>query len=302
MVLFRHRSCLSFCWPFNICTLRAVYAAGPTYLPGAGVRGAGSAGLLRRAAPVPLRRYSNETGAVDGTRYSVPSMVARRRPFLRVRRRRPNSPLVQEPRPGDEPSPWGRRNGLTGKWRNTIEMADLVSSVITLALGGAGWATLNFLGKPIVILLERRRTALEVAERYAYVSIRGDIILVSDTSLSDMRSRPQSEYQTKASEELRAAGTALRTHLRECVVATRIYCWAFGYDLDAAARALLVLADAVRGKSDERGARRLTLHTLFVALGAAHHLSVSEIATARARLKQWRDSNRDTTRATADNA
>jgi hypothetical protein len=124
-------------------------------------------------------------------------------------------------------------------------MADLVSSVITLALGGAGWATLNFLGKPIVILLERRRTALEVAERYAYVSIRGDIILVSDTSLSDMRSRPQSEYQTKASEELRAAGTALRTHLRECVVATRIYCWAFGYDLDAAARALLVLADAL---------------------------------------------------------
>lgn len=185
-------------------------------------------------------------------------------------------------------------------------MADLVSSVITgvfsLALGGASWATLNFLGKPIVTLQERRRAALEVAERYAYVGIRGDILLVSDTSLTDIRARPPSEYQTKARVELRAAGTSLRTHLRECTVATRIYCWALGYDLDAAARALLGLADAVRGNSDERGARRLTLHTLFVALAAAHHLSASEIATAQARLKQWHDGNRDTTRAAVDNA
>lgn len=164
----------------------------------------------------------------------------------------------------------------------------VITGVCSLALGGAGWVTLTFLGNPIIALQETRRVALEVAERYAYVGIRGDISLVIDSSLVDIRPRPPSEYQAKARVELCAAGASLRTYVRECAIATRIYCWALGYDLDVAARALLGLAAAVRGecRSDDRGARRLTLHTLFVALGAAHHLSASEIATARVRLKQ----------------
>jgi hypothetical protein len=167
-------------------------------------------------------------------------------------------------------------------------MTNFAPFLTGVATAIVGWVGLNFFGGPIVALREKRREALEVAERYRYVGILTDtnMVLVNDTSLLDMRPRPPNEYQTKAHAELSDAGNSLRTFVRERAFATRIYCWVLGYDLDFAARALLSLGEAVRGVYQDKKARRLTLHTLFLALGVAHDLSVGETAAARAEMKQ----------------
>jgi hypothetical protein len=168
-------------------------------------------------------------------------------------------------------------------------MLGAAGSVLT-GMGGAAlsWVALNFFGKPILTLREKRREVLEIAEKYAYV----------DHSSSD-------ELHRRAFEALRDAGNSLRAHSRERALATRIYCRVFGYELDDAARAMLGLAEAARGQYQyDKGVRRLTLHALFVAFGSTHHLSASEIAAARTEMKKWHDGNRDMTTSSgaADNA
>jgi hypothetical protein len=161
-------------------------------------------------------------------------------------------------------------------------MADAAGSVLTgVGVAALSWVALNFFGKPILALRDKRREALEVGERYAYVGLHGS---------------PSEEYQKRALSELHDAGNLLRAHFRERSLATRIYCRVFGYDLDYAARAMLGLAEATRGQYQiSEKARRLTLHALFVALGATHHLSAGEITVARTEMKQWHDGNRDMT-------
>lgn len=166
-------------------------------------------------------------------------------------------------------------------------------SVLTgVGVAALSWVALNFFGKPILTLREKRREALEVGERCAYVGLHLHGVLIGDDGLADH----QSDDQKRAFSELHGAGNTLRAHFRERSLATRIYCWFFGYDLDYAARALLGLAEAARVPyhTDER-ARRLNLHALFVTLGATHHLTVGEIAAARAEMKKWHDGNRDMT-------
>jgi hypothetical protein len=177
-----------------------------------------------------------------------------------------------------------------------------------VAVAALSWVALNFFGKPILTLREKRREALEVAERYAYVGAGGDrqpaairdtepTYLVHDTGLVDLHDRapPLSEEYQRALSALLDAGNSLRAHFRERSLAAQIYCRVFGYDLDCAARALLGLAEAVRGQHhiDKRARRRLILHALLVALGATHHLSSAEIAAARTKMKQWHEGNRD---------
>jgi hypothetical protein len=164
-------------------------------------------------------------------------------------------------------------------WR--LDMGNLGSGITTLLLGGIGWIGFNFFGKPIVTLRDNRRDALQVAERYAYVGLN---------------SSSSETLQLKAISALHDAGNALRAHVRERSVATRIYCWALRYELDKAASALFGLGEAVRGQfSFDEGTRRLTLHVLFVALGSTDHLTADEVAVARAEMRKWHDGNRNLT-------
>ena len=173
----------------------------------------------------------------------------------------------------------------------------VLTSVASLSAAGFGWVGLNFFGAPIRELRETRREALKVLERYKYVGIRYDTVLVNDTGLVDLR--PQHGCKTNAHGALNDVSSSLQTHIREHALATRIYCWALGYDLDFAAQALLTLSEAVQGVHQDPKARRLTLHTLFVAFGAAHGLSLGEIAAARAETRKWHDCNRDMTKSSS---
>jgi hypothetical protein len=158
-------------------------------------------------------------------------------------------------------------------------MGNLGSAITTLLLGGVGWIGFNFFGKPIVTLRDNRRDAPQVAERYAYVGLHGS---------------PSEALQLRALSALHDAGNALRAHVRERSVATRIYCRALHYDLEKAASALFGLGEAVRGQYDfDERTRRLTLHVLFVALGSISHLTADEVAVARAEMRKWHDGNRN---------
>jgi hypothetical protein len=160
-------------------------------------------------------------------------------------------------------------------------MIDFVGAGGSLAIGALGWVGLNLFGKPILALRDKRREALEVAERYAYVGLH---------------STPSEEYQNRALAALHDVGNSLRAYARESSPATRLYCRVLRYDLDFAARAVLGLGEAARGeyRIDET-TRRLTLHALFVALGSTHHLSPGEVAVAKVEMKNWHDANRDAT-------
>jgi len=75
-----------------------------------------------------------------------------------------------------------------------------------------------------------------------------------------------------------------------------LYCRALGYDLAFAGTVLLGLADAAHGEvSISEQTRRLTLNALFVALGAADHLTIEEIAVVRSEMLRWHDSQRKLT-------
>jgi hypothetical protein len=166
-------------------------------------------------------------------------------------------------------------------------MADAAGSVLTgVGVAALSWVALNFFGKPILTLREKRREALEVAERYAYVGLHGG---------------GSDEYRSRALAALHDAGNSLRAYVRERSLATRIYCWVFRYDLDFAARAVFGLGEAARGEYQiEERTRRLNLHAVFVALGSTHHLSKGEIAAARTEMKKWYDGNRDMTTSSSE--
>jgi hypothetical protein len=176
-------------------------------------------------------------------------------------------------------------------------MAHFLSVMGGLGSAVIGWIALNFFGKPILILREKRREALEVGERYAYVGLDSfDGRLLYDDGMLSRPDRSESDEAQTSFKALHDTGNSLRALARERSIATHLYCRALNYDLDKAASATFGLAEAARGKHvfDER-TRRLMLHVLFVALGATHHLSSDEATAARAEMRKWHDGNRDMT-------
>jgi len=192
---------------------------------------------------------------------------------------------------------FGQKYGGGCTFREGGLMADFsaAGAVGSLALGAVGWVGLNLFGKPILALRDKRREALEVAERYAYVGLR---------------TAPSEEYQKRAVAALSDVGNSLRAYARESSLGTKLYCWVLRYDLGFAARAALWLGRAVQAAGGQYRIveidkmRRPTLHVLFVALGATHHLSAGEVAAARMEMKQWHSGNREltTSGSMADNA
>ena len=143
-------------------------------------------------------------------------------------------------------------------------MADsILTSVVGVSIAAVSWVALNFVARPVLAVRDDRRKALEVAERYAYVGLHGT---------------PSEEYHKRALMALHDAGGTLRAHGRERSLAVRAYCRILGYDLDFASRAILGLGEALRGEYHiDEGARRITLHAVFVALGSTHHLTAAEV-------------------------
>jgi hypothetical protein len=72
----------------------------------------------------------------------------------------------------------------------------------------------NLIWEPIMTLREKRREALEVGERCAYVglNLRGVAIIGDDGHVADFRT--PSDDQKKAFSELHGAGNSLRAHFR----------------------------------------------------------------------------------------
>jgi hypothetical protein len=174
-------------------------------------------------------------------------------------------------------------------------VAHFLSVMGGLTTAVIGWIALNFFGKPILMLKEKRRAALEVGERYAYVGLNSFGTLPGDDGLGRPE-RPESDEAQDACKALHDTGNSLRALARERSIASHLYCKLLNYDLDTAASATFGLAEAARVTYvfDER-TRRLMLHVLFVALGATHHLSSDEVTAARAEIRKWHDGNRDIT-------
>jgi hypothetical protein len=135
----------------------------------------------------------------------------------------------------------------------------IASSVVAIA----AWFAVNFLGKPILALREKRLQAIEVAERYFSVG-----------------SHSSDEVCAAARKSLNENGCTLRAYNRESSIATRLWCWLFHYDLEGAARCLFGLAQVAGGHiSVFEKMHKDTLNALYVSLGATGHLSPQEIET-----------------------
>jgi hypothetical protein len=153
---------------------------------------------------------------------------------------------------------------------DNITINEILKTVLYSCLPIAAWFATYFGGKPILDFREKRREALEIAERYAFVSLAS----------SD-------EYRSRAVKALFDVGNTLRGYNREQSVAIRVWCRLCRYDLDLAARALLGLGQAARGEFRiSKEVQENTRNTLLLALGATHHLSAAEIETLKARIAE----------------
>ena len=141
----------------------------------------------------------------------------------------------------------------------------MTAVIVSPILAIAAWFAVNFLGKPILALREKRLEALQIAERYSHVSI----------SSSDA-------LRAAALKSLNDVANALRGISREQAASTRMWCWLFGYDLEFASRCLFGLAEGPRGEySISPVSGKVTLDALFVSLGAMSHLSPDDVAVAK---------------------
>src|SRR6266851_2679609 len=102
----------------------------------------------------------------------------------------------------------------------------MIEVLTGVGMAALSWVTLNFLGKPILTLREKRREALEFGERWAYVGLY-DVLLIGDDGLGSFQGKRLSDDQQKAFVDLHGAGNSLRAHCRERALATQIYCWVF---------------------------------------------------------------------------
>ena len=160
-------------------------------------------------------------------------------------------------------------------------MQEVVTGVGAAA---AAWLALYFVGKPVAALQQQRIAALQTAERYYAVN----------------PAEPDSAEAVKA---LFEAGVAVRTYDRAWSTATRLWCWACGYDLDLASRCLFGLSEGPRGEMEiPLEARRNTLNALYVALAADKHLSRETVAAIKDMVAQTKAAHRNKASADATSA
>jgi hypothetical protein len=151
---------------------------------------------------------------------------------------------------------------------------DLLASA---AVAIAAWFAVYFFGMPVVALQRKRIEALQTAERYSAV----------DMDASE-------EQRDAAVKALSEAGTALRAYQRGWSTAVRLWCYAWGYDLDLAAQTLFGLAEGPRGKiMVAPEVRRNTLNALYVALGAHKHLPPETVEAIKRMIAETQAAPRD---------
>ncbi len=150
----------------------------------------------------------------------------------------------------------------------------MIAMIASSAAAIAAWFAVNFLGKPILAIREKRLQAIEAADRYFSVSFHS----------SD-------ELRTTALKSLNEIGSTLRAYNREASIATRLWCRIFGYDLELAARCLFGLAEVARGQySFSEDKRKDTLNALYVSLRATGHLSPQEIEAVHRKIAEAKGS------------
>jgi hypothetical protein len=135
-----------------------------------------------------------------------------------------------------------------------------------VAGGVVSWFVTNFLTKSILAVREKRREAIQVADRYWEIGF----------GHSD-------ELRTAAVRSLNDVATALRAYGRESQI-TRAWCRLMRYDLELAARCLMGLAAGAAGENLREETRRNNLNAIYVSLGATSHLTKAEIDFVKRKL------------------
>ena len=125
----------------------------------------------------------------------------------------------------------------------------------------------NWIGKPISDVRDKRLKALQAAEQNAHV----------DGHTSDDR-------VTEARAALNEAASGLRSISRGHGWPVRVYCWFFGYDLEAAASCLITLHSATGNYRYGDEARQLFVDAIYMFLRADKHLSPERIDEIKRRM------------------
>jgi hypothetical protein len=111
-----------------------------------------------------------------------------------------------------------------GRAWGAVEMGHFLPVVGGLGSALIGWIALNFFGKPILILRDTRRHALEVGERYAYIGLENfERGLAFDDMMLRHPDRSKNEQVKISFNALHDAGNSLRTLARERSLATYLY-------------------------------------------------------------------------------
>jgi hypothetical protein len=122
----------------------------------------------------------------------------------------------------------------------------------------------NWIGKPISNVRDKRLKALQAAEQNAHV----------DGHASDDR-------VTEARAALNEAASGLQ---RRHGWPVRVYCWFFGYDLEAAASCLITLHSTTGNYRYGDEARQLFVDAIYMFLRADKHLSPERIDEIKRRM------------------
>jgi hypothetical protein len=122
----------------------------------------------------------------------------------------------------------------------------------------------NWIGKPISDVRDKRLKALQAAEQNAHV----------DGHASDDR-------VTEARAALNEAASGLQ---RRHGWPVRVYCWFFGYDLEAAASCLITLHSTTGNYRYGDEARQLFVDAIYMFLRADKHLSPERIDEIKRRM------------------
>ncbi len=145
-------------------------------------------------------------------------------------------------------------------------MTTLIVSAVAAVLA---WFAVNFLGRPVLAVREKRLEAIQTAEQYFNVSLVSSV-----------------ELRTTSLKSLNDVGSALRAYSREASIATQLYCHLMKYDLELAADCLFGLAKGALENNISEDQRRNTLNALYVSLGATSHLTQTEIETVRRQIAE----------------
>jgi hypothetical protein len=134
-------------------------------------------------------------------------------------------------------------------------MGRFLDSLWGIPLAVVSWIVLHMVAKPVLNLREQRLDVLRLAERYAYFGPTDN-----------------AERVSVVRREIFDAASGLLVHSRGGSKLARLYCKAFGYDLEEAASALRGIG-SMAGELHSDDVRTNNLSHVYISLRAGHHLT-----------------------------